>query len=121
MSKSPARFDQKKLEWVNNQYIKAKQKTNPNELMSLSLANLIEDGKIQSDPDPKTIESKYDGAYSYNACRLPYNLVQSKDATSQKLVKKMLNFFKSQRNLYAGYDLKGKPWTIIKAVKFLAP
>ena len=34
--------------------------------------------------DPKTIESKYDGAYSYNACRLPYNLVQSKDKTSQQ-------------------------------------
>ncbi|MFQ9597070.1 MAG: hypothetical protein ACLRZG_02470 [Streptococcus sp.] len=43
--------------------------------------------------DPKTIESKYDGAYSYNACRLPYNLVQSKDKTSQQLVKKMLILF----------------------------
>ena len=71
--------------------------------------------------DPKTIESKYDGAYSYNACRLPYNLVQSKDATSQKLVKKMLNFFKSQRNLYAGYDLKGKALNNHQAASFLAP
>lgn len=73
LSKSPARFDQKKLEWVNNQYIKAKQKTNPNELMSLSLANLIEDGKIHSDPDPKTIEwarqliSLYTDQMSYTA------------------------------------------------------
>ena len=71
--------------------------------------------------DPETIESKYDGAYSYNACRLPYNLVQSKDATSQKLVKKMLNFFKSQRNLYAGYDLKGKALNNHQAASFLAP
>ena len=73
LSKSPARFDQKKLEWVNNQYIKAKQKTNPNELISLSLANLIEDGKIHSDPDPKTIEwarqliSLYTDQMSYTA------------------------------------------------------
>mgnify|MGYP002742829571 CR=1 FL=1 len=43
--------------------------------------------------DPNTIESKYDGSYSYNACRLPYNLVQSKDPVSQKMVKKMLGFF----------------------------
>ena len=71
--------------------------------------------------DPKTIESKYDGAYSYNACRLPYNLVQSKDKTSQQLVKKMLNFFKSQRNLYAGYDLKGKALNNHQAASFLAP
>lgn len=73
LSKSPARFDQKKLEWVNNQYIKAKQKTNPNELMSMSLANLIEDGLIHSDPDPKTIEwarqliSLYTDQMSYTA------------------------------------------------------
>ena len=71
--------------------------------------------------DPKTIESKYDGAYSYNACRLPYNLIQSKDADSQKLVKKILNFFKSQRNLYAGYDLKGKALNNHQAASFLAP
>lgn len=41
--------------------------------MSLSLANLIEDGKIQSDPDPKTIEwarqliSLYTDQMSYTA------------------------------------------------------
>lgn len=42
--------------------------------------------------DPNTIESKYDGSYSYNACRLPYNLVQSKDPVSQKMVKKNVRF-----------------------------
>ena len=33
----------------------------------------------------------------------------------------MLNFFKSQRNLYAGYDLKGKALNIHQAASFLAP
>ncbi|WP_461225688.1 glutamate--tRNA ligase [Lacticaseibacillus suihuaensis] len=53
LSKSPARFDQKKLEWVNNQYVK---KTDPSELAALALSNLIEAGRIAKDPDPKTIE-----------------------------------------------------------------
>ena len=44
-----------------------------NNIVSLSLANLIEDGKIQSDPDPKTIEwarqliSLYTDQMSYTA------------------------------------------------------
>ncbi len=45
-------------------------------------------------------------------CRLPYNLVQSKDKISQKWWKRCN--FQSQRNLYTGYDLKGRPWTIIR-------
>ena len=71
--------------------------------------------------DPDTIESKYDGAYSYNACRLPYNLAQSQDKTSQKLVKKMLDFFMKQRNIYAGYDLKGNALHQYQAASFIAP
>lgn len=71
--------------------------------------------------DPKTIESKYDGAYSYNACRLPYNLAQSQDKTSQKLVKKMLDFFMKQRNIHAGYDLKGNALNQHQAASFIAP
>lgn len=53
LSKSPARFDQKKLEWVNNQYIK---KTDPNELTALAVDNLIESGRLPKDPEPSTIE-----------------------------------------------------------------
>ncbi|WP_125705130.1 glutamate--tRNA ligase [Lacticaseibacillus daqingensis] len=53
LSKSPARFDQKKLEWVNNQYVK---KTDSSELAALALENLIEAGRIAKDPDPLTIE-----------------------------------------------------------------
>ncbi|MBU3851868.1 MAG: glutamate--tRNA ligase [Candidatus Paralactobacillus gallistercoris] len=53
LSRSPARFDKSKLEWVNNQYIK---KTDPSEITALSLHNLIKAGRIQADPDAKTIE-----------------------------------------------------------------
>lgn len=53
LSKSPARFDQKKLEWVNNQYVK---QSDPNLLTALALDNLIEAGRIPADPDPKTVE-----------------------------------------------------------------
>ncbi|KRO18051.1 glutamate--tRNA ligase [Lacticaseibacillus saniviri] len=70
LSKSPARFDNKKLEWVNNQYVK---KADPNELMSLSLANLVQDGLLPADPDAMTVEwarqliSLYTDHMSYTA------------------------------------------------------
>ena len=41
LSKSPASFDQKKLEWVNNQYVK---QSDPNKIMDLSLDSLIKSG-----------------------------------------------------------------------------
>lgn len=53
LSKSPASFDQKKLEWVNNQYVKT---TDNNKIMDLALASLIKAGKIAENPDTKTIE-----------------------------------------------------------------
>ena len=53
LSRSPARFDKSKLAWVNNQYIK---KTDPSEITALSLHNLIKAGRIQENPDAKTIE-----------------------------------------------------------------
>lgn len=53
LSKSPAKFDQKKLEWVNNQYVK---NADENDIAGLALENLIRAGKIEADPDLKTIE-----------------------------------------------------------------
>ncbi|WP_155287099.1 glutamate--tRNA ligase [Lacticaseibacillus zhaodongensis] len=53
LSKSPAKFDQKKLEWVNNQYVK---NSDENEIAGLALDNLIRAGKVAEDPDTKTIE-----------------------------------------------------------------
>lgn len=52
---------------------------------------------------------------------LPYNLAQSQDKTSQKLGKKMLDFFMKQRNIYAGYDLKGNALHQYQAASFIAP
>ncbi len=52
--------------------------------------------------DPKTIESKYDGAYSYNACRLPYNLVQSKDADQSKIGEKDAKLFQESKKPVCG-------------------
>ena len=53
LSKSPAAFDAKKLEWINNQYVKAAKE---DEIMDSSLRQLIKAGKVQADPDAYTIE-----------------------------------------------------------------
>ncbi|UQS82403.1 glutamate--tRNA ligase [Bombilactobacillus folatiphilus] len=54
LSKSPAAFDQKKLEWVNNQYVKA---ADLSKITDLSIQSLLQAGVIQSnDLDFKTIE-----------------------------------------------------------------
>lgn len=47
LSKSPAAFDQKKLEWVNNHYIKAMDLT---ALTELCLPFLIKAGKVEENP-----------------------------------------------------------------------
>ena len=71
--------------------------------------------------DANTIESQYDGAYSYNACRLPSHLSQSQDERSQKLVQKMMDFFMKEQRIYAGYDLNGTALNQYQAGSFLAP
>ncbi|GLB47182.1 glutamate--tRNA ligase [Philodulcilactobacillus myokoensis] len=53
LSKSPAKFDNKKLEWVNNQYVKS---SDENEVMDLALRQLIKKGNIPENPDAKTVE-----------------------------------------------------------------
>jgi nondiscriminating glutamyl-tRNA synthetase len=53
LSKSPAKFDQKKLEWVNNQYVK---KADVSEITDLTLENLIAAGRIEKNPDTNTIQ-----------------------------------------------------------------
>lgn len=53
LSKSPAAFDEKKLEWINNQYIKD---ANSDLITDSALKQLIKAGKIEADPDAKTIE-----------------------------------------------------------------
>ena len=53
LSNSPAAFDQKKLEWINNQYIK---KADRDTLLDLALNNLQEAGLVEKDPNPEKME-----------------------------------------------------------------
>ena len=53
LSNSPAAFDQKKLEWINNQYIK---KADRDTLLDLALNNLHEAGLVEKDPNPEKLE-----------------------------------------------------------------
>ncbi|AVK64828.1 glutamate--tRNA ligase [Lactobacillus sp. CBA3606] len=53
LSKSPAAFDGKKLEWINNQYVK---KAPENEIFSMSIQQLIKAGRLPKRPDMNTIE-----------------------------------------------------------------
>lgn len=53
LSKSPAAFDAKKLQWVNNHYMK---EMDLDKLTDMCLPYLIADGRVQENPDEKTIE-----------------------------------------------------------------
>ena len=53
LSKSPAAFDKKKLEWINNQYIK---KADRDTLLDLALNNLQEAGLVDEHPTPEKME-----------------------------------------------------------------
>ncbi|MDK7934796.1 glutamate--tRNA ligase [Lactobacillus crispatus] len=53
LSKSPAAFDQKKLEWINNQCIK---KADRDTLLDLALNNLQEAGLVDEHPTPEKME-----------------------------------------------------------------
>lgn len=53
LSKSHASFDGKKLEWINNQYMK---NADEDEVFDLALPQLIEAGLLEKRPDAKTME-----------------------------------------------------------------
>lgn len=53
LSKSPAAFDRKKLEWINNQYIK---QADRDTLLDLALNNLQEEGMVEKNPNPEKME-----------------------------------------------------------------
>ena len=53
LSNSPAAFDRRKLEWINNQYIK---KADRDTLLDLALNNLQEAGLVEKDPTPEKME-----------------------------------------------------------------
>ncbi|WP_278952821.1 glutamate--tRNA ligase [Lactobacillus apis] len=53
LSNSPAAFDRRKLEWINNQYIK---EADRDTLLDLALNNLQEAGLVEKDPNPEKME-----------------------------------------------------------------
>ena len=70
---------------------------------------------------PHTISSQFDSTYSYNACRLPYNLTQSNDEKSQRVLSKLLDFFMTQKNIFSNYNLDGNFLDDHQAACFKAP
>ncbi len=53
LSKSPATFDGKKLEWINNRYVKD---ADEDVIVDAALRQLIKAGNLPQNPDAKTIE-----------------------------------------------------------------
>ena len=53
LSKSPAAFDNKKLEWINNQYVKA---ADEDRIVDSALRQLIKANRLPADPDVWQIE-----------------------------------------------------------------
>lgn len=69
----------------------------------------------------KTIESKHDGDYSFNACRVPMMLAWSTDRRATKVVHGILDFFEKQDVITAGYTLTGKPINSYQSNSFISP
>lgn len=69
----------------------------------------------------KEVDTRYDGDYAYNACRIPMRLVGTDNATVKKIQTKMLDFFQEQAVVTAGYQLKGKPLNEYQSASFSAP
>ncbi|KRL97143.1 glycosyl hydrolase family 8 [Liquorilactobacillus satsumensis] len=80
------------------------------------------DGKVVA-AKAQSVSVKYrdDGYYSYNACRLPYNLAQSKDKHAQLVLRKMMKFFMKQEYITGGYQLNGKKLNDYQSASFAAP
>ena len=72
--------------------------------------------------DANTIESQYDGAYSYNAfavCLITCHRARMKEAKNS--FKRWWIFFMKEQRIYAGYDLNGTALNQYQAGSFLAP
>ncbi|MDE1548583.1 glutamate--tRNA ligase [Jeotgalibaca caeni] len=53
LSKSPAAFDAKKLEWINNHYMK---ETTVADILPTATQHLVAAGRVPADPTPETME-----------------------------------------------------------------
>lgn len=70
---------------------------------------------------PWTVASKNDGNYSYNACRVPMMLANSKDPRAKKTLNRMMKFFSQRYHVTAGYRLNGKQLNRYQSSSFSAP
>lgn len=69
----------------------------------------------------KTVATRYDGAYYYNACRIPLNLAGYPSKTALAINLKLLDFFKKTRYIGAGYHLSGQAIHRYQSASFDAP
>ncbi|WP_212647184.1 glutamate--tRNA ligase [Candidatus Enterococcus clewellii] len=109
LSKSPAAFDGKKLEWVNNQYMK---QIDLNVLADMCIPYLIADGRVEKEPSAEKVEwlkklvSLYQAQMSYaaeivNLSDLFFNEhpvldEAAKEVLAGETVPQVLNAFKAQ-------------------------
>ncbi|WP_311406468.1 glycosyl hydrolase family 8 [Liquorilactobacillus uvarum] len=124
----PAQFDEfyrfsRNGKWLT---IKDSMMQSLKSLSSRNKTGLIPDfawvkGSIAIPVSPKTVSSKYDGDYYYNACRIPYNLAQSKDKTSQRVLNKLMKFFMTKDYITGGYKLNGNNLNDYQSASFAAP
>ncbi len=74
---------------------------------------------------PKQVATSYDDDYAYNACRVPWRLAASyqasPDKTTKKVLTKMLTFFAKQKKITAVYTLNGKAINHYTNLAFTAP
>lgn len=126
LSKSPAAFDPKKLEWVNNHYIKA---MDLDKLTDLCLPYLIQAGKVEENPTPerkawvKRVVSLYQPQMSYAAeitevsSLFFQDQLELDDAAKEVLagegVSTVLNAFKAQLEAMETVDAAG----VLAAIK----
>lgn len=126
LSKSPAAFDPKKLEWVNNHYIKA---MDLDKLTELCLPYLIKAGKVEENPSPerkdwvKRVVSLYQPQMSYAAeitevsSLFFQDQLELDDAAKEVLagegVSTVLNAFKAQLEAMETVDAAG----VLAAIK----
>ncbi len=69
----------------------------------------------------KTVATRYDGAYYYNACRIPLNLAGYPSKAAFAINLKLLDFFKKTRYIGAGYYLSGQAIHHYQSASFDAP
>ncbi|CAM3323766.1 glutamate--tRNA ligase [Vagococcus fessus] len=129
LSKSPAAFDAKKLEWINNQYIK---QLDLDVMTEMALPHLVKAGRIEENPTPEKMEwvkklvSLYQPQMSYAAEIVELSELffgehpvagdEAKEVLAGETVPTVLTAFKEQIAALEDFDVPGIK-AAIKAVQ----